>query len=93
MKAPARDENAQKEMAPVIEYLRELREETGAGVAFVHHTGHQGEHMRGASDLESAWETKLTWKREGASPEVTIAAEHREAETSPSIRYRISWDH
>jgi AAA domain len=92
MKAAAREENAQTDMAPLIEYMRELRDETGAGVAFVHHTGHQGDHMRGSSDLESAWETKLKWKRDGGASEVKIEAEHREAETSPPIRYRISWD-
>jgi hypothetical protein len=58
MKAPSRKENVQEEMAPLIEFMRELRDATGAGVLFVHHTGHQGEHMRGASDLESAWETE-----------------------------------
>lgn len=92
MKAAAREENAQTDMAPLIEYLRELREETSAGVAFVHHTGHSGDHMRGSSDLESAWETRLQWERAGGSPEVKIEAEHREAETSQPIRYRISWD-
>lgn len=48
--------------------------------------------MRGSSDLESAWETRLQWERAGGSPEVKIEAEHREAETSQPIRYRISWD-
>ncbi len=47
MKAPGRDESAQNEMASLIEFLRTLRDETGAGVLFVHHTGHQGDHMRG----------------------------------------------
>jgi hypothetical protein len=93
MKAADREENAQKDMAPVIEYLRDLRDETNAGVGVVHHTGHTGSHMRGTSDLETAWETKLEWKREGQSPEVTITSEHREAEDGPPIRYRISWDH
>jgi AAA domain-containing protein/Toprim domain-containing protein len=93
MKAPAREENAQKEMAVVIEFLRQLRDETGAGVGFVHHTGHQGEHMRGSSDLESVWESRLTWKRDGTSPEIALASEHREVEAGPPLTYRISWDH
>ena len=92
MKAAQRKENAQDEMAPVIEYARELREQTAAAVAFVHHTGHTGDHMRGSSDLESVWETKLVWKRDGQSPLVTIESEHREAEAGDPIRYRISWD-
>jgi AAA domain-containing protein len=92
MKAATREENAQTDMAVVIEYLRQLRDETDAGVGFVHHTGHTGSHMRGSSDLETAWETKLDWKREGQSPEITITSEHREAEAGAAIRYRISWD-
>jgi AAA domain len=92
MKAPARNESAQNEMAGVIEFLRELREQAHAAVLFVHHTGHQGEHMRGSSDLESAWETRLRWKRDGQSPVVTIESEHREAEPAPPFEYRIAWD-
>ena len=79
-------------MAVLIEYVRQLRDEASAAVLFVHHTGHQGEHMRGASDLESAWETRLGWKRDGQSPEVTIESEHREAESAGPVRYRIGWD-
>ena len=92
MKAPGRDENAQNEMAAVVEFLRELRDATDSGVSFVHHTGHSGEHMRGTSDLESVWETRLSWKRDGDSPEITLASEHRESEAGPPIRYRIAWD-
>jgi hypothetical protein len=93
MKAPARDENAQPAMAAVVEFMRELRSETGAGVCFVHHTGHSGDNMRGSSDLESVWETRLAWKRDGQSPLVTIESEHREAEAGDPIAYRIVWDH
>jgi hypothetical protein len=92
MKASSREENAQTEMAPLIEFLRQLRHETGAAVCFVHHTGHQGEQMRGSSDLESAWETRLTWKRDGQSPTVTIASEHREAEAAEPVTYQIRFD-
>lgn len=93
MKAAEREENAQKDMAPILEYFRELRDDTGAAVWFVQHTGHQGDHMRGTSDMETVWETKLKWKRDAGSPEVTIMSEHREADAAAPIRYRISWDH
>jgi hypothetical protein len=92
MKAPAREENDQGDMAVLIEYIRLLRDETKAAVSFVHHTGHAGEHMRGTSDLESAWETRIRWKRDGQSPLVTLEAEHREAEAPEPITYRIAWD-
>jgi hypothetical protein len=93
MKAPARKENDQPDMAVPIEFLRLLRDETKAGSCFVHHTGHLGEHMRGTSDLESVWETKLVWKRDGQAALVTIESEHREAEAGEPVRYRVSWDH
>jgi hypothetical protein len=83
MKAPTRDESAQKEMAGVVEFMRDLRERHETTVLFVHHTGHQGEHMRGSSDLESAWETRLRWKRDGQASVVTVESEHREAEAAP----------
>jgi hypothetical protein len=80
-------------MAVPIEFLRLLRDETGAGACFVQHTGHNGDHMRGTSDFESVYETKLLWKRDGQSALVTIESDHREAEAGEPIRYRISWDH
>jgi RecA-family ATPase len=47
MKGAGRDENAEKEMGPVLDFMRELREQSGAAVVFVHHTGHAGNHARG----------------------------------------------
>jgi AAA domain len=92
MKAPGREENEQTSMGVIVEFLRELRDISGAAVCFVHHTGHAGGHMRGTSDLESVWETRLTWTRDGQSPLVTLAAEHREAEAGGPLDYRIQWD-
>ncbi len=92
MKAAGREENAQTDMAPLIEFMRLLRQETGAAVCFVHHTGHIGEQMRGSSDLESMWETRLTWKRDGQSPTITVTSEHREAESSEPVVYQIRFD-
>lgn len=92
MKGAGRDENAQREMAVPIEFVRELRDRSGAAVCFVHHVGHTGGQMRGSSDLESIWETRLTWERDGQAPLVTIKSEHREAEAGDPISYRIGWD-
>lgn len=92
MKAPAREENAQAAMAGMVEFLRDLRDRTGAAVCFVHHTGHAGGSMRGTSDLESVWETRLSWDRTGQSPLVQLASEHREAEAGTPLEYRVAWD-
>lgn len=90
MKAPERDESEQKSMGPVIEFWRELRDETGAAVALVIHTGHQGEHIRGTSDMESVWETRLHWSKSGS--EVEVRGEHREWDAPAPFKYRIAWD-
>lgn len=58
---------------------------------FVHHTGHQGDHMRGSSDLESVWESRLTFKRDGDTGLVTVTAAHREEEDGTTIVYRLDW--
>jgi hypothetical protein len=93
MKAAKLDENKQTDMAIVIEAARALRDYAGAAVCFVHHVGHGGGNMRGSSDLESFWETRLTWEREDSrSLTVTLRSEHREAEAGPAFNYRISWD-
>lgn len=92
MKGSQLDENTQSGMAVLIDFVRQLRDASGAAVLFVHHTGHTGDNMRGSSDLESAWESRLAWKREGQSPLVTITSEHREAESGGSISYRIDYD-
>ncbi|MFN8224749.1 MAG: AAA family ATPase [Gaiellales bacterium] len=89
MKAPDRDENAQGAMAEVIEYLRRLRDAADAAILFVHHTGHNGDHMRGSSDLESAWESRLAFARDGDSGTVTVTAAHREAEDGAVVAYTL----
>src|SRR5262249_15725719 len=84
----AADETSQKEMAPVLAYLARLRNETDATVAFVHHTPHDGSHLRGTSDLEAFWESKISLVkvRDGT---IRLQTEHRESESALSIKYRI----
>ena len=91
MKDAGREENEQTGMAPLIEYLRVLRDDTGAAAIFVHHTGHSGEHMRGSSDLESAWESRLAFKRDGDNGIVTVTAAHREEEDGATVIYQLDW--
>jgi hypothetical protein len=91
LKGSGVDENSQREMAPVLDFMRDLRDATSAAVAFVHHTGYSGTHMRGSSDLEGYWESKVTLTR-NQDGTCELTAEHREAEASEGIRYRRSWD-
>jgi len=85
------DENVQREMGPVLDFMRELRDETGAAVFFVHHTGHNGTHGRGSSDLEGYWESKVTITCDDDGVR-TLKAEHREAEAASELRYRLAFD-
>lgn len=84
------DEDSQREMGPVLDFLRDLRDHAGGAVVWSHHTGHEGRRLRGTSDLEAYWESKVTVRRE---PEgvCELESEHREAEAGPTVRYRLAW--
>lgn len=90
LKGATVDENAQKELGPVLDFMRLLRDESGAAVCFVHHVGHEGTRMRGSSDLAGYWESAVVVKKDGDRR--TIAAEHREAEPSGTTVYRADFD-
>jgi hypothetical protein len=74
------DENVQREIGPVLDFLRDLRDASGSTVGYVQHTGHEGTRQRGSSDLEAYWESKLTLVRNGSGR--TRRADHREAESA-----------
>lgn len=91
LKGSAVDESSQREVGPVLDYLRVLRDEGGAGVLYASHTGHQGTHQRGSSDLEGFWESRLAITKDDDGVR-TITAEHREAESGHSFRYVLDFD-
>jgi len=82
----------QREIGPVLDFLRDLRDETGAAVVFVQHTGHERSRMRGSSDLEAYWETKIILQGEEGSPLRRVRAEHREAEAFDGFGYQLAFD-
>jgi hypothetical protein len=84
------DENIQREVGPVLDFMRDLRDDSGAAVVFVHHKGHNGNHGRGSSDFEGYWESKISIA--GEEDIRTLTAEHREAEASDGLRYRLDLD-
>ncbi len=92
LKGASVDENSQMEMAPVLDFMRDLRDETGSAVLFVHHPGHSDQgRMRGSSDLEGYWESKITVKKDSDGVN-TVSAEHREAEETSELAYRLTYD-
>jgi AAA domain len=91
LKGASVSENDQGEMAAVLDYPRDLRDELETAVLFVHHTGHGGTHLRGTSDLEGYWESKLSLTGQ-ADGTTEITAEHREAEATDPFQFRQAWD-
>ncbi|MFF7763118.1 AAA family ATPase [Streptomyces griseorubiginosus] len=59
------EENSNKEMGQVVDRVDQLRTATGACVVLVHHTGHVGEHGRGASAVKGALQSELNVSRKG----------------------------
>ena len=85
------DESSQREIGPVLDFLRTLRDDGQTGVLYAHHTGHQGTHQRGSSDLEGYWESRLAIEK-GEDGTRTVKAEHREAESGHSFRFLLDFD-
>lgn len=59
------EENSNTEMGKVVDRMDQLRSSTGACVTLVHHTGHVGEHGRGASAVKGALQSELLVSRKG----------------------------
>ena len=59
------EENSNTEMGRIVDRFDRLRIDTGACVAIVHHTGHVGEHGRGASAVKGALQSELHVSRKG----------------------------
>jgi hypothetical protein len=66
------DESSNERMSAVFARIERLALESGACVLLVHHTGHAGEHGRGASAVLGAVQTELLIRKEGAGPDRVI---------------------
>ncbi len=72
------DENASKEVAPLLGYLRELQREFGAAVLLVHHArkgsgkGRPGQALRGSSDLHGWGDSNLYLRRKAQGLSLSI---------------------
>ncbi|MFG2976254.1 AAA family ATPase [Streptomyces sp. NPDC048331] len=61
------EENSNTELGIVVERLDDLRRATGACVLPIHHTGHIGEHGRGASAAKGALQSEMHVSKKGDS--------------------------
>jgi hypothetical protein len=87
------NESEQREIGPVLDFLRELRDESRAVVGYANHTGHEGKHQRGSSDLEGYWESRLALsKDDGDQGPRTVRVEHREAKSGHEFRFALAFD-
>ncbi|MGW3646693.1 helicase RepA family protein [Streptomyces sp. NPDC000878] len=59
------EENSNKEMGEVVKRMDDLRRATGACIGLVHHTGHVGEHGRGASGVKGAMQSEINISKKG----------------------------
>ncbi|WP_406338234.1 AAA family ATPase [Streptomyces sp. NBC_01620] len=61
------EENSNTELGIVIERMDDLRRATEACVLLIHHTGHVGEHGRGASAAKGALQSEMHVSKKGDS--------------------------
>jgi hypothetical protein len=83
------DENASKEMAPLLGYLRQLQRELHLAVLLVHHARkgsgakRPGQALRGSSDLHGWGDSNLYLRRN--STHLLLSVEHRAAPCQDNI--------
>ncbi|GAA3957055.1 hypothetical protein GCM10022384_07680 [Streptomyces marokkonensis] len=87
------EENSNTEVGVVIERIEELRRATQACVLVVHHTGHIGEHGRGASSAKGALQSELHVSKKGDNAKnivVTVkVGKQKDDEESGDIQFGL----
>ena len=84
-------ENTQTEIGEVTEFLTQLQRTSESAVCFTHHTGHlETGRMRGTSDLEAWWSSKVAVQR--VNNLYTVTSEHREAPDIDPFQFSLIWD-
>jgi hypothetical protein len=87
------DENASKEVAPLLGYLRELQREYHTAVLLVHHVrkgagkDRPGQALRGSSDLHGWGDSNLYLRRN--SQHLHLAVEHRAAASPDELSLQL----
>jgi hypothetical protein len=87
------DENASKEVAPLLGYLRELQREFAVAVLLVHHVRKRsgkdrpGQALRGSSDLHGWGDSNLYLRRKG--PDLILSMEHRAAAEEEDVALEL----
>lgn len=66
------DESSNERMSVIFDRVERLARESTACTLLIHHTGHTGDHGRGASNMLGAVQTEITVKKEGKGPDKVI---------------------
>ncbi|MFM9643144.1 AAA family ATPase [Streptomyces turgidiscabies] len=66
------EESSNERMSVVFNRIEHLAREAEACAMLVHHTGHTGDHGRGASNVLGAVQTELLVKKEGKGPDRVV---------------------
>ncbi len=88
------DENASREIAPILGYLRELQREFNTAVMLVHHArkgsakDRPGQALRGSSDMHGWGDSNLYLRRE--KDHLSLSIEHRAAPSRNNIPLRLT---
>lgn len=88
MAAGSLDENKASDMGGVNDFAEGIRNETGAAVWMVHHTGKDGSAERGSVALRGACDTMLLIKPEQGSLTVAVSKQKDAREASP-LKFRL----
>ncbi|MGP4083166.1 AAA family ATPase [Streptomyces sp. KR55] len=67
------EESSNERMSVIFQRIERLARESEACALLVHHTGHQGEHGRGASNMLGAVQTELLTKKEGKGADRVVS--------------------
>ena len=86
---PGQNENDQAIMSSVVAACDRIRDETGAALILVHHTGHQSTLPRGSSVLLGAIDTSLYVRRSGKSMTVSVEKQ-RQGRGGNGFTFRLS---
>jgi hypothetical protein len=87
------DENASKEIAPLLGYLRDLQRQFHLAVLLVHHvrkgsnTKRPGQSLRGTSDLHGWGDSNLYLRRH--NQQLSLSVEHRAAPSQENIPLQL----
>ena len=91
------DENASKEVAPLLGYLRELQREFATAVLLVHHArkgsgkGRPGQALRGSSDLHGWGDSNLYLRRQAQG--LSLSIEQRAAPSRGHVPLELAQEH